>query len=331
MKDYLLKKRKLEFIKTIIKWKNLPKVWKARFEDGQDMRIWFNQIKTLDSYADFVTEVENILKNYNVKILTDKEKTKEFLSAIKKYNKIPERGSLYFSDNDDMYTWYMNYKRKNGEYERIVHKQLKEYTDFDLEPIWENIKHEFIIIIKRLKRIPEYGEAFLTNYNIDVRVVYEKLKTYDQPFYEKVLIHLETYKDKSLSMDDRIKELKDKIEELGYLPELQEARFSDGTDMFTWYTKYKNNLPLIKEHIEPTIKQEHPNKIVNIHAIPRFKNKKGTIYNLYINSGERLDLTDISVYEKLKDKNTNISKKEELLLKPSEEISFTDIKKGISK
>lgn len=324
MKDYLLKKKKLEFIKAVIRWENLPKVWKAKFEDGQDMRIWFDHIKNLESSADFVKEVESILKTYDVKILTDKEKIKEFLIAIKKYNKIPERGSSYFSDNGDMYTWYMNYKIKNSEFETKVHKQLKEYVDFDLEPIWDDIKHEFIVIIKKLKRVPEYGEAFLSDYNIDVRVVYEKIKTYDKPFYEKVLLHLETYKDKSLSVEERIKELKDKVEDLGYLPELQEARFSDGTDMFTWYTKYKRTIPDIRKYIEPSIKSEQPNQLLNIYMIPKFKNKTGSFYNLYINSGEKLDLTEITSNEK------NLSSKEELL-KPTEEISFTDIKKGISR
>lgn len=331
MKDYLLKKRKLEFIKTVIRWENLPKVWKAKFEDGQDMRLWFNKIMKLEQFSDFVTEVENILKNYNVKILTDAEKEKEFMRAIKKYNRIPERGSLYFSDNSDMYTWFMNYRNQNGEYERIVHKNIKEYEDFDLEPIWEDIKNEFIIIIKRLKRVPEYGEAFFSNYNIDVRVVYEKLQTYDKPLYEKVLLHLETYRDKSLSMDDRIKELKNKIEELGYLPELQEARFSDGVDMFTWYTRYKNNISLIKEHIEPIIKNEKTNKQVNIYLIPSFKNKTGTNYSIYVNSGERLDLTDVISYESLLKKDPEIDIRGEIFLKPNEEISFIDIKKGISK
>lgn len=333
MKDYLLKKRKLEFIKTVIRWQNLPKVWKARFEDGEDMRIWFNQISKLDSYTDFCEEVENILKNYNVKILTDIEKEKEFLTAIKKHNRIPERGSLYFSDNDDMYTWYMNYKKKNNKYETTIQNYLKEYEDFDLELIWEDIKHEFITIIKRLKRVPAYGEAFLSNYNIDVRVVYEKLKNYDKPLYEKVLLHLETYKDKSLSIEDRIKELQEKIKELGYIPELQEARFSDGTDMFTWYIKYKNNIPSIKEQILPVVKKEHPNKnkSVNIYMIPNLKNNRGTLYNIYVNSGERLDLTDITSYEDLKEKDSTVDKRGELLLKPNEKISFIDIKKGMSK
>jgi len=332
MKDYLLKKRKLEFIKTVIRWKNLPKVWKARFEDGEDMRIWYNQISKLDSYSEFCEEVESILKNYNVKILTDIEKEKEFLIAIKKYNRIPERGSLYFSDNDDMYTWYMNYKQKNDNYETKIHKYLKGYEDFDLELIWEDIKHEFITIIKRLKRVPDCGEAFLSNHNIDVRVVYEKLKTYDKPLYEKVLLHLETYKDKSLSIEDRIKELQEKIEELGYIPELKEERFSDGIDMFTWYTKYKNNIPSIKEQISPVLKEEHPNKnkLVNIYMIPNFKNNRGTLYNIYVNLGERLDLTDIASYETLKEKDSTIDIKEVELPKSNERLSFIDIKKGIS-
>lgn len=331
MSDCLVKKRKLEFIRTVIRWQNLPKVWKAKFEDGEDMRLWFNKISKLESFADFVTGVENVLKNFNVKILNDKEKEIEFLNAIKKYNQIPERGSLYFSDNSDMYTWYMNYKRNNSEYESIVHNNLTEYRDFDLEPIWEDIKQEFILIIKKLKRVPEYGEAIFSNYDIDVRVVYEKLKTYDTPLYEKVLLHLETYRDKSLSIDDRIKELSTKVEELGYIPDFQEARFSDGTDMFTWYTRYKNNIPAIGKNIESKIQEEQPQKKVNIYRIPRFKNKNGTFYTLNVNSGERLDLTDITSPEIEQEKKSTLEERETIFLKPSEEISFTDIKKGISK
>ena len=127
MKDYLLKKKKLEFIKTVIRWKNLPKVWKAKFDTGEDMRLWFDSISKLEKHKDFTEEVKNVLKNYNVTILTDEEKKKQFLNTVKKYKKIPERGSLYFSDNSDMYSWYMNYKRKDSNYETNIIKYLKEY------------------------------------------------------------------------------------------------------------------------------------------------------------------------------------------------------------
>ena len=332
MKDYLIKKKKLEFIKTVIRWQNLPKVWKAKFDTGEDMRLWFDSISKLEKFKDFTEEVKNILKNYNVKILTDDEKKIEFLNTIKKIQRIPERGSLYFSDNSDMYSWYMNYKSTHSNYESKIIKYLKEYQDFDLEPIWHIIKHEFITIIKKLKRVPEYGEAIISDYNIDVRVIYEKIKTYDKPLYEKVLLHLETYKGKSMSIEDRTKELEIKIQELGYIPELGESRFTDGTDMFTWYTKYKNNFPQIGNNIDSLIKEEQPkqNKKVNIYMIPNFENTE-SFYDIYINVGERLDITDVVSFETLKEKDTTIEKRGSFSLKPNEEISFIDIKKGIMK
>lgn len=330
MKDYLLKKKKLEFIKTVIRWKNLPKVWKAKFDTGEDMRLWFDSISKLEKHKDFTEEVKNVLKNYNVTILTDEEKKKQFLNTVKKYKKIPERGSLYFSDNSDMYSWYMNYKRKDSNYETNIIKYLKEYQEFDLEPIWDTIKHEFITIIKKLKRVPEYGEAIINDYNIDVRVIYEKLETYNKPLYEKVLLHLETYKDKSLSIEDRIKELEIKVQELGYIPELGESRFTDGIDMFTWYTKYKNNFPEIGARVSEYVKTENLNKKVNIYMIPNFENTSA-FYDICVNVGEHLDITDVVSFESLKEKDTTIEKSESFTLKPNEEISFIDIKKGIIK
>lgn len=330
MKDYLLKKKKLEFIRTVIKWQNLPKVWKAKFDTGEDMRLWFESVSKLESYKDFTEEVKKVLKNYNVTILTDDDKEKEFLVVVKKYKKIPERGSMYFSDNSEMNSWYMNHKKKNARYEGKVIKYLKEYQDFDLEPIWPDIKHEFMAIIKKLKRIPEYGEAIINDYNIDVRVIYEKLETYSKPLYEKVLLHLETYKGKTMSIEDRIKELETKIKELGYLPTLGEARFTDGIDMFTWYTKYKNNFPQINEKIGTVEEQEEVTKKVNIYMIPNFENT-GKFYDIYINVGERLDISDIVSFEELKTKDKTVEKRGSFSLKPNEEISFIDIKKGIMK
>ena len=96
--------------------------------------------------------------------------------------------------------------------------------------------------------------------------------------------------------------------------------------MYTWYKKYKDNIPNIKKSIEGLSKEEHPNKLLNIYMIPKFKTKNSKFYNLYANSGERLDLTDIISYEKPK---VNISK--EMLTQTKDKLSFTDIKKGISK
>ena len=142
-------------------------------------------------------------------------------------------------------------------------------------------------------------------------------------------MHLDTYRNKSLSIEDRVKELEIKVSELGYIPELGESRFTDGTDMFTWYTKYKKNFPHIIDEVNKFVKEE-PTKKVNIYTIPTFENT-GNFYDIYRNVNEHLDITEITSYEELKEKDNAIEKGETNSLKPNEEISFIDIKKGIIK
>ena len=63
------------------------------------MRLWFNKIMKLEQFSDFVTEVENILKNYNVKILTDDDDSLEMQvfsnKILFKYNNIIIKVILY--------------------------------------------------------------------------------------------------------------------------------------------------------------------------------------------------------------------------------------------
>ncbi len=85
------------------------------------------------------------------------------------------------------------------------------------------------------------------------------------------MLHLQIYNKNALSIDDRIKELLDTVSNLGYIPFLQESRFSDGTDMFTWYARYKNILPNLDKDIKVRISKEEPTRKVNIYVIPNFK------------------------------------------------------------
>ena len=48
MSESLFKKRKYEFVETIMKLKRLPKVWEFSFTDGEDQRLWFNKVYKLD-------------------------------------------------------------------------------------------------------------------------------------------------------------------------------------------------------------------------------------------------------------------------------------------
>ena len=330
MSRNLFEKRKLEFIKIVVKEQRLPKVWEFKFADGEDMRVWFNQISKVERFKDFINEVNSILDKFGKKVLTDKEKEIEFLECINTIKHIPLRGEQYFSDNDEMYMWYMNYIKRNRDFETIVYINLPEYLDFDLESIWSLIEEEFISVIKQLKRIPNHGEAFLQN-GIDVRVVFNKLATYNKKKYETILLHLQTYNKKGLSLEERIKQLKKAVSSLGYVPDIQEVRFSDGTDMFTWYTKYKNNLLGLEEEIKFLIHTNKPNKKVNIYLIPNFKSKGGKFYTICTNVGEKLDLSNIESYEDIEKLDSTIVKRGGVILKQDENIESVSFTKGKSK
>ena len=327
MSNDLFEKRSLEFIENILKNKRLPKVWEVKFKDGEDQRLWFNTISKLDKFKDFVNKVNETLESFGSKLLSDIEKEEAFLECVSNLNRVPFKGEYYFTDNDDMYMWYMNYKKKNKDFETKVHNSLKEYQDLDLATIWPDIKEEFIFIIKGLKRIPEHGEAILQN-DIDVRVVYDKLETFEPKFVEKLLLHLQTYNPKALTIDARKKELIDRVSSLGYIPDLQESRFSDDTDMFTWYTRYKSILPNLEDEVKPFIQTKTPNKKVNIYLIPNFRKSGGKFYTICTNTGERLDLSNVTSYEEALKLDSSLVKKGGLILKKDEEIASVSFAKG---
>ena len=203
MSKELFEDRRIEFKEFVIHNHRMPRIWEVRFSDNEDMRLWFNKITKLEKFKDFIDEINNILSKFDLKILTDKEKEQEFMDYINKNNQIPLYGEAYFSDNDEMHSWYMSYKEKNRDFETIVHNSLKEYQELDLASIWSFIKLEFISIIKKLKRIPNHGEVIIQD-GIDVRTIYDKLELFDPEITEKLLLHLQTYNQKALSIDDRI-------------------------------------------------------------------------------------------------------------------------------
>ena len=330
MSNDLFEKRSLEFIENILKNKRLPKVWEVKFKDGDDQRLWFNKISKLDKFKEFVNKVNETLEKFGSKLLSDLEKEEEFLECVNNLNRVPFKSEYYFSDNDDMYMWYINYKKKNKDFETKVHNSLKEYQELDLAAIWSDIKQEFIFIIKGLKRIPEHGEKELQN-GIDVRVIYDKLETFDPVFVEKLLLHLQTYNKDGLSIEDRKKELLLEVSTLGYIPFLQESRFSDGTDMFTWYTRYKNIIPNLEEEVTSLVKTNNPNKNVNIYLIPNFRKSGGKFYTICTNVGERLDLSNITSFEEALELDSSLVKRGGLILKKDEEIESVSFVKGRSK
>lgn len=330
MSKKLFEKRKIEFKEFVTREHRMPRIWEVRFSDNEDMRLWFNKISKVERYKDFINEINSLLSNFDLKILSNKEKEQEFIDYISQNNQIPLYGEAYFSDNDEMHSWYMSYKEKNRNFETIIHDSLKEYQELDLASIWSFIKLEFISIIKKLKRIPNHGEVIIQD-GIDVRVIYDKLESFDPEFTEKLLLHLQTYNKKALSIDDRIKELLNTVSNLGYIPFLQESRFSDGTDIFTWYTRYKNILPSLDKDIQARIFKEEPKRKVNIYIIPNFKNKGGKFYTICTNVGERLDLSGINSFDEAKAMDDTLVKRGGVILKQNEEIESVDFAKGRGK
>lgn len=330
MGNVLFERRKKEFKEIVIREKRLPKVWEFRFSDGEDTRLWFNKISKLDKCKYFIDEVNDILKRFEAKVLNDLEKEQEFSNCISNIHRIPFKGEYYFSDNDEMYMWYISYKKNHHEFETFVHDSLKEYEEFDLSESWSVIKHEFIKVIKLLKRIPEHGEVVLQN-GIDVRVIFDKLESFDPSFVEKLMLHLQTYNKNSLTIDERKQQLMNVVSKLGYIPTLQESRFSDGTDMFTWYLRYKEKLTTLEDELNSCINKPVPNREVNIYLIPNFKNKGGKFYTICTNVGERLDMSDISSYEDALKKDSSLVKRGGVILKQDEEIESVNFKKGKSK
>ena len=78
-----------EFKEYVLQNHILPKVWKTRFSDGEDMRLWFNKISKSARFKTFIFEINDLLKKYNSKILNDNEKEQKFLEYISNNNQIP--------------------------------------------------------------------------------------------------------------------------------------------------------------------------------------------------------------------------------------------------
>jgi len=330
MGNDLFERRKKEFREIVIREKRLPKVWEFCFSDREDTRLWFNKISKLDKFKSFIEEINAILNEFEKKVLNDLEKEQEFLNCIKNINRIPFKGEYYFSDNDEMYMWYISYKKRHREFETRVHESLKEYVEFDLSETWSIVRHEFIKVIKLLQRIPEHGEVILEN-GIDVRVIFDKLESFDPSFVERLILHLQTYNKNCLTIDERKQELLNAVSNLGYIPTLQESRFSDGTDMFTWYLRYKNILTTLEDEVNACITKIKPNREVNIYLIPNFKNKGGKFYTICTNVGERLDLSEINSFEDALTLDSTIVKRGGVILKRDEEIESVTFKKGKTK
>lgn len=318
MERELYKQRKLQFIETVNRIGNLPKYFQVKFRDGEDQRKWFDTIMKMAEFHDFVDEVRDILKQFDKKILTDEDKEREFIEKIIKIRRIPNRYEFYFSDNIDMNIWYMDYTNKNNSFAHYVKDLLPENIYFDPVEIYQEDIDEFKRFIKDKKRLPKYNEA-KTERGIDLLVIYDKMESFDPVFYERVKHFLSNNSKKHLSPLDKKKQFLDKVKELKYIPILQEIRFSDGTDMFTWYESYKTKFPDLEEEVNRLINEPIIQKL-NIYLIPNFKNKGGKFYTICSNVGEKLDISEITSFEELQKKDSTVKKNGGIILKQNQEI-----------
>lgn len=315
----LFEKRKSEFKETILKNKELPKRNTVRFTDGEDQRLWYDSLRRIPKEISFIKEIEELLASFNKQTLTDEERKEIFLELIIRIKRVPNKKEYYFSDNVDMKTWYLDYTKKDNEFVNEVKKHLPEHINFDHTEINEEDIQALKNYIKDKKRFPKYHEA-KTERGIDLRVIYDKLETSDPIYYETVKHFIASQKKDALTPEDKKQEFLNKIKELKYIPTLQECRFSDNTDMFTWYQRYKNIFPNLEEEVNTIIKEPTTKKL-NIYLIPNFKNKGGKFYTICSNVGEKLDISEITSFEELQKLDNTVKKSGGIIIKQDEEIS----------
>lgn len=330
----LVEKRKIEFEKTVLEMGNLPKIFEKIFEDGSDQRLWFDGAIKVEKFRDYVAKIDEILSRNGIKRLNDKEREVEFINLIQEIDRIPLEREYYFSDNIDMKSWHNDYVNRNRYFANKIKNIISESINFELAEIWPDSEKELTFIIKKLGRIPNYHETYLQN-GIDARILYDELSTFEPSFVEKAKLFISNLKNNDY--DNRKVIFLNTVRELGYIPFLQECRFSDGIDMFTWYMKYKDLVENLEDELNSLIKPSDKYKKVNIYLIPNFKNTGGKFYTICTNIGEKLDLSSIvsddinKTLEEVQKIDSSFKKSGGIILKRDEEIdsvNFTNIGKG---
>lgn len=251
----LFYQRKKEFIKFIKIKKRLPNMWEMTFTDGEDARIWFDSLLKLDfDYAkSFVNEIYSI---YNIRTLNELEKENEYIEYVRVNSGKLKQGYHYFSDGVDMFKWLYPIKDEKKNFAKFVRNIDMDYYELEMPLYWPRSKKELVDLIKKLKRLPDYGEKVLLC-GLDARALINKLLTYDPDFIETMLLHIESYKTDKMDVNARINAYLMAVENLGYRPFLQECRFIDGTDMYTWINKYERIIPNLKEEIDSRILDDY--------------------------------------------------------------------------
>lgn len=257
MRD-LYESRKMAFRKFVSDNNRLPNTWEVSFLDGEDMRLWFDELSRtgLDDAKNFMYQIYNC---YNIKILSQIERELEVIEIVQKNEKIPFQGEVFFSDGSDVFKWIYPVREDNKDFVRFINNFSNDYLDLDISMYLEEIKKDLTKLVKDIKRLPKYGEKKLIS-NIDARCAINKLMNLDQEYVERLLLHIESYKKNKLESADRAGIYLMKIDMLGYEPTLGECRFIDGTDMYTWVKRYKELIPFFKEEIEKRVISEKRRK-----------------------------------------------------------------------
>lgn len=287
-----VEEKMIEFENTVLSINNLPRKFQHVFSDRTDQRLWFDSICKLSKFSEYVSKINKILLSFGIKRLNDLEREEEFLQRISMINRIPLSHEEYFSDNIDMRTWHDGYVNRNYNFAKTISKVLTENRYFDVETVWPDSQKELTVIISKLKRIPNYHEVYL-QIGIDARVLYDKLITFDPAYIERAKLYLTSLKNDN-TYDEKKEEFIITVRKLGYIPELQECRFNDGTDMLTWYLKYSKDILELKHEVSLIIDSfKEQKKKVNIYLIPNFQSTGGNFYTICTNEGELLDLSSI--------------------------------------
>lgn len=360
--------RCLEYIKKLEE-QNYIITSKDKFSDGVEMSDWYNRQhekytnirkKEKCSPKNFemtkmFAEVENKIIEYKNNIFNDY--CKEYIEQIREIKRnIISSDNYNFKDGKNMYNWYKQTKNKI-EINKINYIYSKNITKFKkIDDLINDFEDE-----KFYNRCLEYKEKLIKN---DYKITQDDkfsddssmLKWYkmNESEFEKYKF-LELKNDKSIrkaiifiEIEDLIfeynqkifikkcKEFKEKLLEVGIIKmRKKEDFFEDGTLMFNWYKRQKNqNMnPTKKEHIDEIekiiLEQEHEvfirRKEEYIKKCKKIKRKINKYDNFYFSDGAfmhtwyaHLDDKDIeNIQENLKEINDIdfLRKKQEYFLK----------------
>lgn len=113
---------KPEFIHIIKELKKIPRHNEVILQCGIDVRSVYDKLETFDTI--FYERVNLYLSTFKKKKLSSEDRVKELLDKVSSLGYIPYLRECRFSDNCDMFTWYLRYKDKVPELQEEVNKRI---------------------------------------------------------------------------------------------------------------------------------------------------------------------------------------------------------------